>query len=302
MTKLIKERSTRKGMWEGSYIDEAGVTRYKGRLRLADGTKSSVICIDMQYPKGCTEKQARASLAELQAAEDEHRIHHAKKLEGVRVEAAESLRPAVGEASDAWHRRFLASAVRSEYHDSNVEAARIWRKWIAPHIGNIPMAHVASDDIERVRDGLDDAIRATAIGAKTAQNIWSVLTTAFKAARNAKQRDLRVRTDNPCTYILPPEDGPRRRSTGFGQRKQPRFSYAPKFPLNGVERTRSLRTAGYAPKRAPKFAGRISTLLPTRSTSAASGAGTPSASSCRSRKPASGTFRSKRNSCQYSTA
>jgi integrase len=44
--------------------------------------------------------------------------------------------------------------------------------------------------------------------AEDAKNLWSFLTVAFKAAQNAKQRDLRVREDNLTANVLPPDDGP----------------------------------------------------------------------------------------------
>jgi integrase len=71
-----------------------------------------------------------------------------------------------------------------------------------------------------LRDALDEAIALhkrtggkAGIGAKRARNVWTVVTTTFKAATTAKRRDLRVRKDNPCTDVLPPERGESRRRT-----------------------------------------------------------------------------------------
>lgn len=93
-----------------------------------------------------------------------------------------------------------------------------WKKWIAPHIGHLPIGSITRDDVERVRDALDQAIllhsrsnSAEGISAKRARNVWVVVTTTFRAACMAKRRDLRVRTDNPCTDVLPPERGESRR-------------------------------------------------------------------------------------------
>jgi hypothetical protein len=70
--------------------------------------------------------------------------------------------------------------------------ANTWKVWLAPHIGHLPVARVSRDDVEKVRDALDEAIalhRRTegkeGIGAKRAANVWSVLTTTFKAASTA---------------------------------------------------------------------------------------------------------------------
>jgi integrase len=38
-----------------------------------------------------------------------------------------------------------------------------------------------------------------------ARNVWSVLTSLMKEACTSKRRDLRVRADNPCTTVQPPD-------------------------------------------------------------------------------------------------
>lgn len=82
---------------------------------------------------------------------------------------------------------------------------RGWLKWIAPKIGHKPMHRITRDDAEDVRDALDVAIEAwkrsagknagkkgEAISGKTAMNVWTALTSSFKAATMGKRRDLRV--------------------------------------------------------------------------------------------------------------
>jgi len=93
-----------------------------------------------------------------------------------------------------------------------------WRVWIAPTLGPLAIAKVTRDDIERMRDKLDEQIALhtrtegkEGIGAKRARNVWTCVTTTFKATTNAKRRDLRVRNDNPCSNVLPPERGESRR-------------------------------------------------------------------------------------------
>lgn len=64
-------------------------------------------------------------------------------------------------------------------------------------------------DCERLRDSLDEKALSGAISPKTAFNAWSVFTTASKAAagqwKKDKRRQLRVRVDNPCVGIAPPD-------------------------------------------------------------------------------------------------
>jgi len=95
-----------------------------------------------------------------------------------------------------------------------------WSKWIAPTLGALAIAKVSSDDIERVRDMLDAKITLhtrtegkEGIGWARARNVWTVVTSTFKAAKQSKRRDLRVRKDNPCADVLPPERGQSRQRT-----------------------------------------------------------------------------------------
>ncbi len=88
------------------------------------------------------------------------------------------------------------------------------------HLGHLPIAKVTRENVEAVRDALDDAIALhkrtegkDGVSPKRALNVWSVVTTTFKAACMAKRRDLRVRQDNPCAGVLPPERGDSRRRT-----------------------------------------------------------------------------------------
>lgn len=182
-----------------------GTVKYRGRLRLDDGTKSE----RFDLPPDMNEKQARKYLALLQAEEDRtHTVASAKRAR-LAADAAKRGEACDGETCDAWHRRFLASRVGLER--ANYEDGHRWKKWISPTLGPLPIAQVSGEDVERVRDRLDEAIRAGTLRPKSAANVWTVLTTAFKAARTAKQRDLRVRTDNPCADVLPPERGEGRR-------------------------------------------------------------------------------------------
>lgn len=73
-------------------------------------------------------------------------------------------------------------------------------------------------DIEDARDALDAAILAwapgkaakngTCLSGKTAMNVWTALTSTFKAATSSKRRDLRVLDGkaSPCHGVLPPGD------------------------------------------------------------------------------------------------
>ena len=87
-----------------------------------------------------------------------------------------------------------------------------WSLWISPKLGAKLVAGINRDDVEDVRDALDAAVakrkkdggRAGLSGAR-ARNVWSVLTSMMKEACSSKRRDLRVRDDNPCSTVQPPD-------------------------------------------------------------------------------------------------
>ena len=194
---------------EGEHRD--GSPRYRFRLRLADGSKSE----RYDVPAGMAEKEARKFVVTIQKREDKDHLIYEKKVAAARAHAEKRGQAYPGETADAWHARFLKTRGEGPRADSGYR----WRKWIHPHIGSKPMADISKDDVEVIRDTLDTAIAALLkdgrgagrINAKTALNIWATLTTAFKYACQAKQKDLRVRTDNPCLGVLAPEKGDSRR-------------------------------------------------------------------------------------------
>ena len=119
-----------------------------------------------------------------------------------------------GETCDVWHERYLAFC--TEQGLTTVQNKRYrWSKWISPTIGHKAMVAVTRDDIEDVRDRLDDVVRAYQrdgagkgrLSPKTAQNAWSELTVAFGEASSSKRRDLRIVSADPTTGVQPPERG-----------------------------------------------------------------------------------------------
>jgi integrase len=231
----LKMGRTRKGTLEPSGLWPSGAPRFRFRLRLGDGTKSR----RFDVPEGMGAPAARKYIAGLQAEEDAKGGLLQAKREGERARAAAAHTPCEGETANAWHVRFLESRGQTIQSDSGYR----WRKWVRPHIGELPMAAVSGLDIERVRDALDGAIRAHAehgrgrgrLAPKAALNIWAVVTTAFKAACQAKQRDLRVRSDNPCVNVLPPEKGDSRRKEWIHPREFLLLAGCPAVPLEWRE-------------------------------------------------------------------
>lgn len=208
-TSTARPGPKRSGSLEAGGSWPSGAPRWRFRLRLADGTKSE----RYELAEGYDERQARAQVAKYQADEDVHHgLLHAK-MDRLRKGAAENLVACEGETADAWFERYHVYAKEIGHTDTTTKRSR-WLKWISPAIGSKPMAEVTRDDIEDIRDGLDAAIQRwkregrakDRISGKTAMNVWSCLTSAFKAATSSKRRDLRVVEANPCLGVEPPGD------------------------------------------------------------------------------------------------
>lgn len=198
-----------------------GKTYFRARIRLADGSRVRVDVPDRYAtPAGGKTAVERAALyaAAAQEREDETGELLAKKREREAHEAQK--RSTVnGETCSAWFERYHAYAKELGQTDAEKKRDR-WRKWIEPHLGTKPIAGVTRDDIEDVRDALDRAIEewkragksagkmGHAISGKTAMNVWSCLTSSFKAATSSKRRDLRALggRQNPCVGVEPPGD------------------------------------------------------------------------------------------------
>jgi integrase len=65
----------------------------------------------------------------------------------------------------------------------------------------------ARDDVELLRDALDAKITKGELAWKTIASCWTLVTSMCDDMANAKRREFRVRTDNPCRDVKPPERG-----------------------------------------------------------------------------------------------
>lgn len=191
-----------------------GTVYYRARILLADGTRERVDVPE----KYAYSAERRALYAEaIQEREDERGELLAKKRERIAAKEAAKL-PAVGPETLARYRERL-NLHRDELGRGKGDPSA-WNAWIVPHLGKLPMATVTREHIETFRDLLDSQIAThkrtggkEGLSPKRASNVWSEVTITFKSAVSAKKRDLRVRTDNPCTGVEPPERGDSRRKT-----------------------------------------------------------------------------------------
>ena len=202
---MTTERKKRRGIAE-KCVDARGRTYFRARVFLDDGSLSPRIEIPIE--KRYSKRAARLHVDYLQEVEDrDHTIAIEKRAGG-------NARAPAGETCDQWFSRYIAYQRECGLTDPTKRTR--WEKWISPRIGPKPIASVTRDDIEDIRDALDRSIRAWVaegkggdrVSGKTAMNVWSALTSAFKAATASKRRDLRVLADrpNPCLGVEPPGD------------------------------------------------------------------------------------------------
>jgi integrase len=181
------------------FKDAKGRTYWRARITLPDGER---LWVGGRFPSELRAKE----YADEKAREAERR--------DVTIAKMAPKAKAAGETCDAWHARYLLFC--TEQGLSTVKDKRYrWSAWLAPTIGTKAPGDVTRDDIENIRDALDEAIRAYTregpgderIAPKTAQNIWSELTVSFGEMCNSKRRDLRAIQTDPTNGVQPPERG-----------------------------------------------------------------------------------------------
>jgi len=195
------------------YRDASGKQRYRGRIRLGDGARRS-IDVDERY---CySEERAREYVAAAQEREDRTGQLLADKVKRAAAKVTASAEPtsSKGETCDAWFGRY--QSYQRECGQTDPTKGTRWDKWISKRIGHKAPDAVTRSEIEDIRDDLDAAIAAWMrdgkgegrISGKTAMNVWSALTSSFRAMTSCKRRDLRVLADrpNPCVGVEPPGD------------------------------------------------------------------------------------------------
>jgi integrase len=116
------------------------------------------------------------------------------------------LAAADGETVEKWTDRWLAAREERGLESVRDDRSR-FRTHLLSVIGAERMATVPSAKLEDVRDALDEKVRRNEIAWKTAQHVWAVVRGMFRDARASKRRELRVREDNPCLGIAPPDRG-----------------------------------------------------------------------------------------------
>jgi integrase len=164
--------------------------RYSVRVRFIDGRRQWI-----PLARGITHTQAVAQASEI-----------ARRARTEAAPSVASLLAPVDETVEHWSRRWVEERKARGIESARDDVSRL-RTHILPIIGRERMATVSTARLEDVRDRLDQRVRAEEIRWKQAVSCWAVVTGMFRDARGAKNRELRVREDNPALGIAPPDRG-----------------------------------------------------------------------------------------------
>lgn len=176
---------------------------YSVRVRFADGKRKWI-----SLPKGLSHKEAETRAAEIATA-----ARTQTAVDGIIAIAKPS--DTFGEWSERWLEHRRVQGLESVRDDKS----RI-KTHVHPILGGVPMRAVSPGHVEDVRDRIDAKIKAGELSWKTGQNIWTVVRAAFRDAMRSKNRALRVRSDDPCAGIAPPE---------YGDHKAKQYLYPSEF-------------------------------------------------------------------------
>jgi integrase len=191
-----------------------GALYFVARIRLADGSRERVNVPEAYCaPAGGMTARDRAELYAQARQEREDQTHDLlRDRERRKAELAKQHDEHHGETCTRYFGRFLRHREEIGKVRRGRDLQSCWDVWIAPRIGSKPIAEVTRDDVEDVRDALDRAVAQrkkegalVGLSGARARNVWSVLTSMMKEACTSKRRDLRVRADNPCSTVQPPD-------------------------------------------------------------------------------------------------
>jgi integrase len=194
-----------------------GTIYYRAVIRLADRSRT-LVDVPARYSVAADGRTAdeRAAIYVLSAQEKEDET--GELLAKKRKRQAEEAAPA-RESCDRYFGRLTKVRESEGVRDTRKERT-IWGKWISRRIGARHIAGVTRDEIEAIRDALDEQVRLrikdglrAGISGATAQNVWSVLRTTFKETVSARDKTLRVRGDDPTVGHKPPLKTPKRQKT-----------------------------------------------------------------------------------------
>jgi integrase len=194
------------------FVDATGAIYYRARIRLADGSR---VRVDIPSRFSSTPEEREVWTEERQADEDKDgRLLVAKR------KRAERAKPSTSTETVDGYREKLCELREAEGKRNVTNEQFIWRKWISPRIGSKLIASVTADEVENIRDELDEQVKERiakglghGISGAHAMNVWSMLRTTFAEAVSSRDRSMRVRTTDPTDKIKAPLTSSPRKKT-----------------------------------------------------------------------------------------
>lgn len=129
----------------------------------------------------------------------------AAKAAGRAQPAARHPGTADGETVAKWFERWIKDRGEKGLSAVRTDGSR-FRSHVEPVIGGLPMRGVTKADIERLVGALDADTRVGQSW-RTSWNGWALVRAMFRDASRSKNPALRVRDDNPCEGVAPPDRG-----------------------------------------------------------------------------------------------
>jgi integrase len=176
---------------------------WHARFTLPGGKRTKYASLGIRVGRGpCCEPVAKATCEHVRAARE------AARIAAERVRATGGTPDTVKETVEDYSKRWLKD--REGRVNSIRDDRSRTRDHILPTLGPLDASTFGRDDVERLRDDLDRKIVKGELAWKTAASVWTLATSMAADMVNAKKRDLRTRTDNPCRDVKPPERGARK--------------------------------------------------------------------------------------------
>jgi integrase len=168
--------------------NDNGEPQWHARWTRADGTRSKWKPIDPRIALD-DEPGAKACAARLAP-----KVRQASAEAGGKVETVEG-----------YAKRWLDDR---DGRIASIDADRArMRLHVLPRLGPLEARAFTRDDVEILRDELDAKIANGTLAWKSVASVWSLVTSMCDDMVNAKRREFRVRDDNPCRDVKPPERG-----------------------------------------------------------------------------------------------
>ena len=173
---------------------------YKARITLEDGSRPWV-----HFDPGQKSPTAEAKARDKAVAATKR----ARKMGAVAVGKGKVATEAVSGSSETvaeYAVRWIAERKARGLTSVREDEARLTMH-VLPVLGGFLIVDVSHDDIRRLVQVLDDAVRGGKYRWKTAINIFGVVTRLFSDASASKRLDLRVRSDSPAMGVRGPDRG-----------------------------------------------------------------------------------------------